>query len=379
MSMGKQPKKIFRPVRFRDKETGFPRRYSYGQTIMSKETEMPKPLEYEDIDAAFNEFVEKEIELTDENGKRVPTYTLYSNQRFSEYSQTWEHTDEDGNLLMNFKTVNRQGNPNVGSMQGGAWNIPGERRFTTHMKTVLDDNGKEHVEIYSMKQPYAVDMVYRVNFITNTFEMLNRFNERVHDLFKSRQCYIRPNGHFIPMVIEDVTDETTYSIEERKFFVQSVSIKAMAYVIHEEDFEVKKYAKDVKLYGNFSKTKPVVSIEEVEQPEENGQLQQLTLVIDFPAGEPRVEFEMDSTMVITNATRSNITDVRLSFNGVPTYIEEGFTLHEGDNVRVRIHTPDYSNPSNLTFYGYDPEVYVPDEPTENASEQIPQSVTITVE
>lgn len=374
--MGKQPKKIFRPVKFRDRETGVPRRYSYGKTIMAKETEMPKPLEYEDIDAAFNEFVEKEIELTDENGKRVPTFTLYSNQRFSEYSQTWEHTDEDGNLLMNFKTVNRQGNPGAGSMQGGAWNIPGERRFTTHMKTVLDDNGREHVEIYSMKQPYAVDLTYRINYVTNTFEMLNRFNERVHDLFKARQCYIRPNGHFIPMVLEDVSDETSYSIEERKFFVQSVSIKAMAYIIHEEDFEVKKYAKEVKLYGHPTKTKPVVSIEESEPLDEIAQPQQISLVIDFPAGEPRVEFEMDSTLVVTNATKVNISDVRVFVNTIPTYIENGFTLHEGDTVRVRIHTPDYTNPSTITFYGYDPEVYSPNIPSENVSEEIPQEVVV---
>lgn len=355
--MNGQPKKIFRPVSFSDTERGFARRLSYGRTITLNETEIPKALEYEDIDDAFNEFVDKELDLVDNNGKRVPYFTLYSNQRFSEYSQTWEHTDEDGNLLMNFKTVNRRNNPNAGTGQGGAWNIPGERRFTTHMKTVLDDNGDEHVEVYSMKQPYNVDLYYRVNFVTNTYEMINRFNERVHDLFKSRQCYIRPNGHFIPMVLEEVNDETTYSIEERKFFVQSIVVKAMAYIIHEEDFDVKKYPKRVKLYDSTKQRRPksMVDIEEKEG-EDNYAFKSLDLRVMFAPGENKVEFTMDTDMVVQYGTRDNITDVRVSINGTPIFIEKGFSIKNGDNVKVRMWSADYRSPSVMVFSGYAPNV-----------------------
>lgn len=105
------------------------------------------------------------------------------------------------------------------------------RRYTILQRTVLDDNGTESYEKYSMKQPYTVDLAYRINFVTNVFENINTFNQKVNYLFKARQCYIRPNGHYIPMVIDEINDESTYSIEDRKFYVQSISVKVMAYII----------------------------------------------------------------------------------------------------------------------------------------------------
>ena len=360
-----KPKKIYKPVGFTDAIDGFPQRKSYSERITDNEMEIPRPLEYDDIDDAFNEFADKMIDLVDDSGRKVPTFTLYSNQRFSEYSQTWEHTDEDGNLLMNFKTVNRQNNPSAGTVQGGFWNIPGNRRYTTHMKTVLDDSGREHVEIYSMGQPYCVDLSYRVNFVTNTYDMLNRFNERVHELFKARQFYIRPNGHFIPMVLEDVTDETTYSIDERKFFVQSVLIKAMAYIIHETDFEVKKFAKNVKLNDIERKRNVCVDIEDIEteKPSNTG-VNPITLTVKFGKGETRVEFEVDSNITIENASKSNVNGLRVFVNGIPWFIEKGFELKVGDTVRMKINSQNPREESKVVFYGYETGsevVRVPDE------------------
>ena len=129
---------------------------------------------------------------------------------------------------MNFKTVNRYKNPSFGGNQGNLWNVPGNRRYTLLQKDVLDDNGTESIEVYSMSQPYTVDLTYTINFITVTLENLNVFNQKINKLFASRQHYIRPNGHFIPMVIDDISDETSYSISDRKFYVQSVTIKLMA-------------------------------------------------------------------------------------------------------------------------------------------------------
>ena len=108
-----QPKKNITKVKLVDEVYGLPLRKSYNETIVKNAPIIPKPLEYQDIDIAFNEFVDKRINLTIKN-KHVPTFTLYSNQRFSEYSQTWSHTDEENNLLTNFKTVSREPNPKPG-------------------------------------------------------------------------------------------------------------------------------------------------------------------------------------------------------------------------------------------------------------------------
>ena len=105
---------------------------------------------------------------------------------------------------MNFKTITRENNPQQGQNQGGLWNIPGDRFYTMKREEVLNDNGKISYREYRMKQPKAINLVYKVSLVTNKYELLNDFNEIVNDKFKARQCYIRPNGHYIPMLLDGV-------------------------------------------------------------------------------------------------------------------------------------------------------------------------------
>lgn len=350
----RQPKKSFLPIKFKDALTGDERRASYAETILLKEKHFPKPLEYEDIDSEFAKFVDASINMADTNGKRIPTYTLYSNQRFSEYSQTWEHTDEQGNLLMNFKTVNRDNNPSMGTHQGNYWNIPGERYYTLLREDVLDDNGNENVILYSMKQPYTVDLTYRINFITNTFSMLNVFNSKINDLFKARQCYIRPNGHYIPMILDTISDETSYTIEDRKFFVQSVNIKVMAYIIHKEDFKTTKYSKQPRLFalGARSNKRPTINIEEYEDIRKK----HIDIVIDFKEYDSKVEFVTDTDINVLCVETQNIRNIRIFVNDIPYYTEKGFKLRSGDTVRIKIRIIDEQKPCRVIFRGEDPMI-----------------------
>ena len=176
--MRTQPKKNITKINKKQVPFGKQVRLGYQKKILDKSVVFPKPLEYDDIDKAVFEFVENEIDIA-VDGEKVPTYTLYSNQRFSEYSQMWEHSDENGNLYLNFKTVNRDKNPSFGGNQGNLWNVPGNRRYTLLQKDVLDDNGTESIEIYSMSQPYTVDLTYTINFITVTLENLNVFISKI--------------------------------------------------------------------------------------------------------------------------------------------------------------------------------------------------------
>lgn len=365
-----RPKKNIVPVKFRDPSKGYARRAGYSKEILYKEPDFPRPLEYADVDAAVNEFVNTEIELTDPDGRRVPTYTLYSPQRFSEYSQTWEHTDEDGNLLMNFKTVTRTGDGKAGTQQGGNWNIPIGRYYTLFRKTVLDDDGSEHIEVYSMRQPVAIDLTYRINFVTNTFEMINEFNMRIHWLFQSRQCYIRPNGRYVPLTLEEVNDETEYTIENRKFFVQSILIKAMAYITRQDDYKVSKFAKEPRLYNESLKKKRKVNVEVDEYPSEP-EVKHTTVEINisFEPFNNRVEFDMDDDVEIQNGIKDNIRQFRMHINGVPFADNGKFKLKNGDNVKIKIFQVDASKPAKLTFIGIKPNsTYIEDELTEDVGQ-----------
>lgn len=342
-------------MNLREKAIGKNRRENYVKEILYKETPIPMALEYSDIDDSFKEFVDKTLDIA-YDGKRLPTFTLYSNQRFSEYSQTWSHVDDERNLLMNFKAVNRENNPKMGENQGGLWNIPGERHYTILRKTILDDNGTESYETYSMKQPYSIDLIYKINLITNKYELLNQFNALVNEAFKARQCYIRPNGHFIPMVIDDISDESEYSIEDRKFFSQTFTIKTMAYIIHEKDFKVESTPKRIMVVydGEAKKKKPKINIEEIDNLDYENK--KIDISIDFPDFIENVKFTIDCDVNIERSTLENIRYYRLHVNDTPIFPERGFTLKEGDDIKIKMFKLDISNSSKLILHGYDPNI-----------------------
>ena len=375
-----QPKKTITKVKLTDDTVyGKDRHRSYPKTILQDAPIFPKPLEYEDIDNAMFNFVDEYIPMVIK-GKSTPTFTLYSNQRFSEYSQSWEHTDEDGNLLMNFKTISRENNPKPGENQGGYWNIPGNKRHTLLIRDVLEDNGEEAYEIYSMGQPFAVDLTYRISIITDLFENINAFNQKINDLFKARQCYIRPNGHFLPVTLEEINDNTEYTISERKFYNQTVTVKVMAYIISEDDFKIEKKPKRIKLFmqGDVRRPKPEINIDEFFN-DKIGHTE-IELTIDFQAFHTKTNFDIDTDFIIERTELYNVRNYRLSVNDTPYYTDKGFTLKNGDNIKIFINHLDPNEMAQLKFIGYNPNSqYVKDELPLKVSAHIPKSEDIGVE
>ena len=375
-----QPKKTITKVKLTDDTVyGKDRHRSYPKTILQDAPIFPKPLEYEDIDNAMFNFVDEYIPMVIK-GKSTPTFALYSNQRFSEYSQSWEHTDEDGNLLMNFKTISRENNPKPGANQGGYWNIPGNKRHTLLIRDVLEDNGEEAYEIYSMGQPFAVDLTYRISIITDLFENINAFNQKINDLFKARQCYIRPNGHFLPVTLEDINDNTEYTISERKFYNQTVTVKVMAYIISEDDFKIEKKPKRIKLFmqGDVRRPKPEINIDEFFN-DKIGHTE-IELTIDFQAFHTKTNFDIDTDFIVERTELYNIRNYRLSVNDTPYYTDKGFTLKNGDNIKIFINHLDPNEMAQLKFIGYNPNSqYVKDELPLKVSDDIPKFEDIGVE
>lgn len=366
---GTQPKKNLTFVKLKNEETNCNIiRKSYAQDIVYKAPIVPKPLEYTDIDNAFKEFVENELGLT-VNGKDVPTFTLFSNQRFSEYSQTWKHSDEEGNLILNFKTINRNTTPQGGDNQGGYWNIPGDRYYTILQRSVLEDNGTESIEVYSMKQPYAVNLEYRVSFVTDLFENLSTFNSLVNDIFKARQFYLRPNNHYMPLVLEGVDDESKYSVSDYRFYVQTITIKAMAYIIAEDSIKVDKFPKRVNV-GLINDKKKKVKIDIEEDYTDDLANQTINLSLNFEKWHDKAEFQIDTDMDISSIEKENVRTMRIFVNGTPIYWNKGFKVKNGDTIKVRISQFDVSDTASLIFKGINPNyTYQRDYVPEDASQE----------
>lgn len=343
--MGQLPKRSITKLKLKEGYFGPRQRIENAKEAFDNNLVFPKPVEYSDIDKAVLEFVDKEIKLT-ADGKAAPTFTLFSNQRFSEYSQTWQHTDEDGNLLMDFKTVNRESNPSWGSNQGGLYNIPGDRRYTVQMKEVLDDNGTESYEVYSMGQPLSIDLIYTVNYVTADWDNLNNFNLQINDLFKSIQCYIKPNGWYMPVKLEELEDSTEYSVDNRKIYIQSALLKVCGIISPKSTYKIEKFPKRKFINGKFEENiaKSYVDIEEL--PDETTRI-----TVYFPSETNKCEFTFDETMHIVRIEMDNIRDFSININD--DRIEQarnGFSLNNGDVVKIKINQIEKKLPSKIIFF-----------------------------
>lgn len=242
------------------------RRQNISKEIIRHADYLPRTLSYEDIDKSFKEWVEDKIEIIHE-GKKLPTMVLYSNQRFSEYMQTWQYTDENNNVRLNFKTVTRETNPNHGTILGDTYNIPGNRYYTLKTIDALDEYGNKYYVKYKMKQPTAVDFKYKVSILTNHYVTINEFNEIVNRLFNAKQSYICPNGHYMPIILDSFNDESEYNISDRQFFSQSVSVTLKGYIIKEDDFIVDECPATTRIHFEGDKAKRKKSTAELSEYE----------------------------------------------------------------------------------------------------------------
>ena len=333
-----------------DQAVGDERRYELMSEILKNGTFLPKTVEYKDIDEDFKRWVEEELKIVSDNGKEFPTMTLFSNQRFSEYTQSWRFTDKDKNLLLNFKSINRENNPQYGKIQNGYWDIPGEDRFYTMKKQiVLDDNGSESFLVLKMHQPMAIDLTYRLSIFTNKYQSINEFNTLVNRMFRARQCYIRPNGHFMPMTLESISDESSYQIDDRQFYAQTYNIKVMAYILTKDDYRVEEIP--LKRGINITDIPSKVNIPQAEIEEcENGTDIKLNVFFPLKCNKSIIHFTNDTDFDITNIVTDNILkNYKLYVNG--DIVRENVTLHDGDEIKVMCNKMDKNQEASFTING----------------------------
>ena len=136
-------------LKLKNSAFGTERRKNLTKEIVKDSTPMPRPLEYEDIDKEFNRWVKEDLYITFE-GEELPTFALFSNQRFSEFLQSWNEVDEKKNLIMNFKTVTRENNPKAGTIVGNTRNIPGEHYILMKRVEAYDNANRRYFIDYKI-------------------------------------------------------------------------------------------------------------------------------------------------------------------------------------------------------------------------------------
>ena len=230
------PKGFRNNIRLTSPNVGVQRRQDLLDNIADDGTFLPRGVHYQDMDETFINFVNKELRI-EIDGEEVPVLFL-TLQRYSEFTKTWKFTDEYKNIKIPFVTIVRKPDPQVGTNQAGLYNIPGRPTFT-YYKVPTNDGARVGVDLYKIPQPTSVDITYEVRMFTNKMSDLNLLNEKVQKKFQSRQAYIWPKGHPMPVTLESIGDESNIDdFENRRFYVQPFEMLLAGYILDEEDFEI---------------------------------------------------------------------------------------------------------------------------------------------
>ena len=349
----------------RDKSFGLERRQNLTKEELSNSSPLPEPVNYEDIDKEFKRWAEDELKITFE-GKEIPTYTLYSNQRFSEYLQMWEHVDEKKNPILNFKTITRETNPQSGSINDRTKNIPGEHTFLMKRVEARDKNDRKYYIDYRMKQPLGVDFRYAVSIMTNKYELINTFNQLIQEKFKAITAYIRPKGHFMSMNLENLSDESIYNIDDRQFYSQTAIIIVKAYIIP-EDYLIVEEKPSLRFLG-FDMEERKQTYADIEEqplvcPNNNFYYKPITVTMGFAYCDDKIKFTIDTNFTISDIESENVRYFMFIVNDevvdLQTIIKnkETYTVKKNDEIKIKkLRRYNSVKEATLKLIGYDKDI-----------------------
>jgi hypothetical protein len=231
------PKKIKKHIPLSPQRILMSRREELLEKINENGTYLPKSLLHADLDKGFLEFVKDDLK-TIVNGKTIPVVDiLITTQNWSQFTETWEFQDLDGNPSPPFITTVRVPEVKFGTNPALLYNIPNRRQY--YYAQVPTWDGERHgMDIYKIPQPVPVDISYSIKIICNRMRELNKFNQIILEKFASRQAYKEIKGHYIPIIMNDISDESVMEIEKRKYYIQSYSFTMLGFLIDEDEFEV---------------------------------------------------------------------------------------------------------------------------------------------
>jgi hypothetical protein len=232
------PKKIVKPtLPLKNQKILYGRREELLSYITKDGTYLPKSLLHDDLDRGMLDFAKNTLEMTTA-GSRVPVIDIIiTSQNWSQFTETWNFRDLDSNVDLPFITVIRQPEVKYGS-NPLIYNIPNRKQFLFAVVPTWDGN-RRGADVYTIPQPIPVDITYQVKIMCNRMRELNQFNKIVMQNFASRQAYAFIKGHYIPILLDSVSDEDVMDLEKRKFYIQTYNFTMLGILIDEEEFEVK--------------------------------------------------------------------------------------------------------------------------------------------
>ena len=231
------PSKIKKNIPLTESKTLLPRRRELLEKINKDGTYLPKSLLHADLDRGFLDFVKDELKVVVE-GKTIPTVDIIiTTQNWAQFTETWNFQNIDKNAEPPFITVVRTPEVKFGTNPAVLYNIPNRKQYF-YAQVPTWDGQRNGMDIYTIPQPVPVDITYSVKIICNRMRELNKLNQVILEKFASKQAYAVIKGHYIPIVMGNITDESVMEVEKRKYYIQSYEFTMLGFLIDEDEFEV---------------------------------------------------------------------------------------------------------------------------------------------
>jgi hypothetical protein len=247
------PSKIKKNLPLTEPKTLLPRRQELLDKINKDGTYLPKSLLHADLDRGFLDFVKDELKVVVE-GKTIPTVDIIvTTQNWTQFTETWNFQNIDKNAEPPFITTIRQPEVKFGTNPSLLYNIPNRRQYF-YAQVPTWDGQRNGMDVYTIPQPVPVDITYSVKIICNRMRELNKLNQVILEKFASRQAYAVIKGHYIPIVMGNITDESVMEVEKRKYYIQSYEFTMLGFLIDEDEFEVSPAITRVLQVVEFDKT-----------------------------------------------------------------------------------------------------------------------------
>jgi hypothetical protein len=335
------PKKIKANINLTPSKVGYERRVEMLDMINENGTYLPKSLLHEDLDRGFLDFVKNDLELSVE-GRTIPCVDiLMTTQNWANFTQTWSFQNTDKNPEPPFITTVRIPEVKYGSLPSLMYTIPNRRQY--FYAAVPTWNGdRKGVDIYTIPQPVPIDIQFQVKIVCNRMRELNKFNKIVIEKFSSRQSYAVIKGHYIPIILNDVVDESVMDLEKRKYYVQSYTFTMMGFLMDEDEFEVKPAVSRVLQLIELDKSKK--RSKKIKNISDSG----TESLFNYPIGNNTYsyQFKYDTDLSIVNTLNVDSFQIYINnlFYGSNTYTIQ---INNGDTLRIDITKDDNSKISKI--------------------------------
>ena len=306
---------------------------------------LPREVDIDDLDKGFVDFVGDDLQIVIE-GENVPVHFL-TLQRWNEFAKTWKTSDKYKNMKIPFVSIVRKPNPETGTNPAD-FKIPVRKNFP-YMQIPVWDGNRKGADVYGIPNPVGVDMMYTVRFFTFRMRELNKLTKKVLQTFASAQAYVNIKGHYFPIMLEGIGDESQVDdLNGKRFYVQSYDMRLMGYIVDTEEFEVKPAINRlfVTTELDVKRTKPVAKFIKDETQDDKT----IKCIIQFlPKSSTTIRFKTDNKTNFSTIETNNVTTYTIYKNG--NIVSVPFTVEADDTIDIAIVRTDSNAISEITLRG----------------------------